>query len=97
MNGSNEIVGPFKLTFADKNTGVEPIQRIDAGAILPGQRRRFEVIVTVADELPEGLSADYMAPGLVPILEFRDSAGLWWVRRGIDPIEQLDRGAHELP
>lgn len=54
--------------------------------------------------LPEGTVVDPRDPrpqelgsGWIPVVEFRDSSGVWWARRGPARIRKVVRSADELP
>lgn len=59
---------------------------------------------TITIPLPEGSIVDPkdprpedLASGWIPVIEFRDSSGIWWARRGSARIRKVIRAADELP
>jgi hypothetical protein len=84
-NGSTEVIGAFQAHLYDlKKQQVVP-GSIGADFVRPGQTAaliRFAV---------PGMSSHYL-----PEISFRDSAGLFWTRRGFEPVQPLDEERREL-
>lgn len=84
-NDSNEIIGAFQAQLFDPTTQ----------ELLPGS--------SGADFVRPGQSSSLIriaVPGkraiLTPEISFRDSAGLYWSRRGFEPIQSLDEERRNL-
>ncbi|MBZ4488087.1 hypothetical protein LQ938_11565 [Microbacterium sp. cx-55] len=97
QNGSDEIVGPITMALFDSHANTHSVYDYRYTAILPGQAHKFEIIVEVPRGYDTRLPAEEIMKGLQPVIEFRDSSGQWWSRRGLDPIQRLARGTHETP
>lgn len=96
-NASDEVIGGIYVSVVDEAEPGKSAAGYFPDALLPGTNRDFEVPV----EIPLGYDldgpGDDILPTLIPVIEFRDSAGKWWTRAGLFPIQAIDRGPFELP
>lgn len=84
-NGSSEIIGAFQAQLYDMTHRVTIPGSIGADAVLPGESTP---LIRIA--VPGG-HGNYL-----PEISFRDSAGLFWSRRGFDPVQSLDEERRKL-
>lgn len=78
-NDSTEVIGPFQVRLHDVTAGKPLTSSYGTEVVLPG---------TSSDPIQiaiPGISGNYL-----PDISFRDSAGLYWSRRGYEPIQMLD-------
>ena len=95
-NDSDELIGPITVQAFYK--GGFSVERVKWDLVLPRTQESFEIVVP----LLEGIDPEFEAEAeeimsVMPLLEFRDSAGRWWRRDGFNPIQHLDRGTYERP
>lgn len=91
-NLSTEIISPVRLYFVDPSTG----RRTTPGSfdeILRPKHEKLTYGVVIA--LPDGVNIMREPPAKhfaswVPVLEFRDSSGVWWRRMSSEPVVKLD-------
>ncbi len=85
FNGSTEVIGAFQTQLYDlRNQTIVP-GSIGSEFIRPGERTpRIRIAVP-------GIASHY-----VPEISFRDSAGLFWSRRGYEPVQTLDEARREM-
>lgn len=85
FNGSSEIIGAFQAQLYDLTQKRTLPGSIGADVVLPGGETPLIRIAV------PGAKGNYL-----PEISFRDSAGLFWSRRGFDPIESLDADRRKL-
>lgn len=85
FNGSTEVIGAFQTQLYDpRNRKIVP-GSIGSDFIRPGEKTsRIRIAVP-------GITSHY-----IPEISFRDSAGLFWSRRGYEPVEPLDQARRDL-
>ncbi|MEL4320315.1 hypothetical protein WJX64_14970 [Leifsonia sp. YIM 134122] len=85
FNGSTEVIGAFQTQLYDpRNQTIVP-GSVGSEFIRPGEKTpRIRVAVP-------GVTSHY-----VPEISFRDSAGLFWSRRGYEPVQPLDQARRDL-
>lgn len=85
FNGSTEVIGAFQTQLYDpRNQKIVP-GSIGSDSIRPGEKTsRIRIAVP-------GITGHY-----IPEISFRDSAGLFWSRRGYEPVEPLDQARRDL-
>lgn len=85
FNGSTEVIGAFQTQLYDlRNQKIVP-GSIGSEFIRPGERTpRIRIAIP-------GIVSHY-----VPETSFRDSAGLFWSRRGYEPVQPLDQDRRDL-
>ena len=80
-NRSEEIVASWMVSLYDRSTGA-PVGGTGVGdqsaAVLPGETRIVHIDV---------LAHEGYHPHIGPVVDFRDSSGRLWRRRGSEPIE----------
>ena len=84
-NGSSEVIGAFQAQLYDSKKQQVVPGSIGADFVRPGQTT---ALIRIA--VP-GMSGHYL-----PEISFRDSAGLFWSRRGFEPVQPLDEERREL-
>lgn len=84
-NGSTEVIGAFQAQLYDLTQKTTLSGSIGADVVLPGESTGLIRIAV------PGSKGNYL-----PEISFRDSAGLFWSRRGFDPVESLDEARRRL-
>lgn len=85
FNGSTEVIGAFQTQLYDlRNQKIVP-GSIGSEFIRPGEKTsRIRIAV------PE------ITSHFIPEISFRDSAGLFWSRRGYEPVKPLDQARRDM-
>ncbi|WP_100813979.1 hypothetical protein [Microbacterium lacus] len=90
-NSSDEIVGPVQLFATDVHRGEKTPVGVPTEVILPAKEQKVFVVVPLlpGTNLQE-TDPELVALRWVPVLRFRDTAGIHWERTGFEPIHQMD-------
>lgn len=91
QNDSDEVIllESFQLAYQDDSRSA---QRVHSHPIRPGKRLALEVDIEWPGDMSFDSEVAVALLGIVPFIEFRDSAGRLWSRRGFEPIKRLESG-----
>ncbi len=104
-NDSAEMISRVYLYFEnmeadekyDSRMHVRSVETAIATALSPGEAVGGRIMIPLPGPWPDGFSAAEAISGWVPVIEFRDASGVWWLRRGADRIRKIARHPDELP
>lgn len=98
FNQSSEIIGAVAIQAGHAYGNRQSVQGVYEQPIEPGGTFGCTLVVPMDEGFdPDGTTPDEQALGWVATIEYRDSVGVWWSRRGSSYIVKLDRGPDELP
>lgn len=90
-NSSDEIVGPIQLFAIDVHRNTKTPTGVPTEVILPHEKQNvFVVVPLIPGTNLQKTDPEDAALGWVPVLRFRDTAGIHWERTGFQPIRQID-------
>ncbi|MDY0914851.1 hypothetical protein [Rathayibacter festucae] len=95
INSSDEVVGALSVHTHDTWMGETSFPHYTEEPLLPGERRRFEIVLPIPEYWDADTDAVVLA-GLEPLIAFQDSVGLWWERSGHHGVERT-RSRFEMP
>lgn len=104
-NDSAEMISRVYLYFenvgSDETTQprmqVRSVETVVATSLSPGRQASGRIMIALPGPWPEGILVDEVLPGWIPVIEFRDASGVWWLRRGADRIRKVNRHPDEMP
>ena len=88
-NNSSEILGGFTVAAVNIHNGESSEQGDWVDAVPPKDRVERTIVIPAPGIDSKKTAPDAAAAGWVASIQYRDSSGIWWSRRGSDPIVKI--------